>query len=120
MKSFFLVLGTFLLSTSIANAQPTTKYTKQDTMMGSNTPQRSWWDVQRYDIDVTPDYATKTIRGRVTITYTITAEQHNDYLQVDLQKPMEIDSLYYNGNMYINYPAKPFYSDGNHWFVPLP
>jgi len=95
-------------------------YTKQDTLMGSNTPQRSWWDVQHYDVTVTPDYDTKTVQGKVTITYTVIADQHNDYMQIDLQKPMEIDSLYYNGKVYINYPAKPFYNEGNQWFIPLP
>ena len=118
MKSILPVAIVFFLSALASNAQ--TKYTKYDTLMGSNTPQRSWWDVQRYDISVTPDYETKTIQGKVTITYTVIADQHNDYLQVDLQKPLEIDSFYYNRKMYINYPGKPFYNDGNHWFIPLP
>jgi aminopeptidase N len=76
--------------------------------------------VQRYDITVKPDYNTKTIMGKTTITYTVIADQHSDYLQLDLQKPMQLDSIYYNGNMYINYPAKPYYNEGNHWFIPLP
>jgi aminopeptidase N len=99
-------------------AQP--KHTKQDTLFGSNTPQRSWWDVTRYDIAVTPDYGTKTIRGKNTITYTVLADSHDDYLQLDLQKPLEIDSIYYNGKTYINYPARPYYNEGNHYFIPLP
>ena len=99
-------------------AQP--KHTKQDTLFGSNTPQRSWWDVTRYDIAVTPDYGTKTIRGKNTITYTVLADNHDDYLQLDLQKPLEIDSIYYNGKMYINYPARPYYNEGKHYFIPLP
>jgi aminopeptidase N len=120
MKIFLCTFSLFLLASLTAVAQPEPLYTKYDTLMGSNTPQRSWWDVQRYDIHVSPDYATKTIRGKVTITYTVVAEKHSEYLQVDLQKPMEIDSLYYNGKMYINHPSKPYYNDGNHWFIPLP
>lgn len=96
------------------------KYTRQDSLFGSNTPQRSWWDVQRYDVSVTPDYDTKTITGKNIITYTIIADKHNEYLQIDLQKPMQIDSIYYNGKMYINYPAKPYYNEGDHYFIPLP
>jgi aminopeptidase N len=120
MKSILSLCLILFVSTMTAQAQPATTYTKQDTLMGSNTPQRSWWDVQRYDISVTPDYDTRTIQGRVTITYTVIADQHDDYLQVDLQKPLEIDSLYYNGNIYINYPPKPYRNEGNHWFIPLP
>lgn len=102
-------------------AQPAKqKYNREDTLMGSNTPERSWWDVQHYEVNVTPDYTTKTISGRTTIRYTVLTDQHSDYLQVDLQKPMLLDSIYYNGNVYINYPAKPFYNEGNHWFIPLP
>src|ERR1043165_2148464 len=92
-------------------AQP--KYTHQDSLLGSNTPQRSWWDVQHYDVNVTPDYATKTISGKTTITYVVIVDQHNDYLQIDLQKPMQIDSIFYNGKMYINYPGRPYYRDGD-------
>ena len=41
-------------------------------------------------------------------------------MQIDLQKPFKIDSIYYDGKMYINDPAKPYYNDGNVWFIPLP
>lgn len=118
MKSFCLFLIANWLLSVACFAQ--SKYTRQDSLFGSNTPQRSWWDVQRYDISVTPDYDTKTIKAKNTITYTIIADKHNDYLQFDLQKPLEVDSVYYNGKVYINYPAKPYYNEGDHYFIPLP
>lgn len=121
MKSFFqLLIASSLLPVFGLAQTAKPNFTRQDTLMGSNTPQRSWWDVQRYDVTVAPDYETKTIKGKVTITYTVLNDQHSDYLQVDLQKPMEVDSLYFNGNVYINYPAKPYYNEGAHWFIPLP
>ena len=120
MKSFLSLLVFCYLSLYSFSQTPKPKYSRQDTLMGSNTPQRSWWDVQRYDVTVIPDYDSKTIQGRVTITYKVIADQHSDYLQIDLQKPMEIDSFYYNGKMYITDPARPFYNEGNHWFIPLP
>ena len=106
-----------ILIPQLSSAQ---KFSRSDSLMGSNTPGRSWWDVQRYDVEVTPDYATKTIKGRTTITYKIIASQHWDYVQIDLQKPMQIDSIFYNGKMYIDYPARPIKNEGNHWFIPLP
>jgi hypothetical protein len=39
------------------------KFTRQDTLRGSITPERAWWDVTRYNIDVKPDYKSKTISG---------------------------------------------------------
>lgn len=121
MKGPLVALFVACLFTLIAASQQTAqRFTHLDTLFGSNTPQRSWWDVQRYDVAVTPDYNTKTITGKTTITYTITAEQHRDDIQIDLQKPMEIDSIFYNGNAYINDPAHPYRNEGGHWFIPLP
>jgi hypothetical protein len=54
MKIFLCTFSLFLLASLTAVAQPEPLYTKYDTLMGSNTPQRSWWDVQRYDIHVSP------------------------------------------------------------------
>ena len=121
MKSFLLWLIVLCAFPFFSYSQTSlAKYTKQDTLMGSNTPQRSWWDVQRYDVTVTPDFESKSIQGKTTITYTVISDQHTDYMQIDLQKPMVIDSIYYNGKPYINYPARPFYNEGAQWFIPLP
>jgi aminopeptidase N len=98
----------------------TGKFTHQDTLRGSITPERAWWDVQQYDINVTPDFKTKSITGKTTIRYKVIREKHSDYLQIDLQQPLKIDMLFYDGKMYINYPAKPYYNEGNVWHIPLP
>jgi aminopeptidase N len=96
------------------------KFTHQDTLRGSIGPERSWWDVLKYDISVTPDYNTKSISGKTTISYKVVQEKHSDYLQIDLQQPLKIDMLFYDGKTYINYPLKPYYNDGNVWHIPLP
>ena len=36
-------------------------FTHQDTLRGSITTERAWWDVLRYDISVEPDYTAKSI-----------------------------------------------------------
>lgn len=121
MKGHLLALFVVCLFGLNAFSQQTAqRFTHLDTLFGSNTLQRSWWDVQRYDVAVTPDYNTKTITGKTMITYTIIADQHNGYIQIDLQKPMEIDSIFYNDKAYINYPGRPYYNEGGHWFIPLP
>ncbi|WP_343585290.1 hypothetical protein [Flavobacterium sp.] len=38
--------------------------TKQDTLNGSITPERIWWDIQHYDLTIKPDYNNKTISGK--------------------------------------------------------
>ncbi len=111
----------FLLNSS--RAQPLNqkgKFTRQDSLRGSIGPERNWWDVQQYDISVTPDFNTKTINGKTTIRYKVVRENYSESMQIDLQQPLRIDTLYYDGKMYINYPAKPYYNDGNTWHIPLP
>src|SRR5215212_10677001 len=96
------------------------KYTHADTLRGSITPERTWWDVLRYDIEVTPDYNSKSIAGKTTIQYKIGEDVHTDYMQIDLQEPLNIDTLYYDKKLYINYPGKPYFKEANVWHIPLP
>jgi aminopeptidase N len=105
-----------LLAGKFSSAQ----YTHQDTLRGTIGPERAWWDVLRYDISVTPDYNKKSITGRTTIQYKVLPNQKSDYLQIDLQKPLNIDTLFYDDKLYINYPGKPYYNEGNVWHIPLP
>lgn len=122
-KQLLLVPVMFVLMMHVSCAQlmgNKENFTRQDTLRGTITPERAWWDVLHYDVSVAPDYATKSIRGKTTIQYRVIADQHTDYLQIDLQQPMVIDTIFYNHKMYINYPAKPWYREGNAWFIPLP
>lgn len=112
-----------MLMTSCSTAQlihESGKFTHADSLRGSIGPERDWWDVLHYDITVTPDYASKTITGQNTIQYRVTKPQHSDYMQIDLQQPLTIDTILYNNKLYINYPAKPYFNEGNTWHIPLP
>ena len=117
---FFLPLFCTLYS---CIAQPLSKkkiFTRQDSLRGTVGPQRAWWDVLHYDVTVKPDYSSKTISGKTTIRYKVLPNQTTDYLQVDLQQPLVIDTIYYDHKLYINYPPRPFYNEGNVWHIPLP
>ncbi len=48
----------FLCGTSSV-AQNNFKPTRADSLKGSITPERAWWDVQRYDLDLEIDLAQK-------------------------------------------------------------
>jgi aminopeptidase N len=121
LVSFYIV---FILFFSLPSfTQPLnqkTRFTHADSLRGSITPERAWWDVLRYDVEVTPDYKNRSIKGRTTIKYKITYDAYSDYMQIDLQQPLKIDTLFYDNKLYINYPGKPYYNDGNTWFIPLP
>jgi aminopeptidase N len=123
MKKLFLLITCYPLLNIQCSAQPLNqkqKFTHQDTLRGSIGPEREWWDVLHYDVQVTPDYNAKSITGETTIQYKIVKDKYSDYLQIDLQQPLKIDTIYYDGKLYINYPRKPYYNEGNVWHVPLP
>ena len=104
-------------------AQPLNRketFTHQDTLRGTIGAEREWWDVLHYDVRVTPNYDARSINGDVTIQYKIVKDKYSDYMQIDLQQPLKIDTIYYDGKLYINYPQKPYYNEGNVWHVPLP
>jgi len=99
---------TLTISTSVF-AQ---KFTEQDTLRGSITPERAWWDLNYYhlDIEVNPDE--KYISGSNTIRYKV-LEKKKKILQIDLQQPLQIEKVTQNGKtLKVN-------SNGNAHFIKL-
>ncbi|MGD1945358.1 MAG: M1 family metallopeptidase [Croceivirga sp.] len=70
-------------------------FTQDDYLRGSITPEREWWDLTFYhlDIEVKPDE--KFIQGQNTIRYKVLNEK--DVMQIDLQPPLKIDKIVQNG-----------------------
>ncbi|GAA3776073.1 M1 family metallopeptidase [Flavobacterium ginsengiterrae] len=88
--------------------------TKQDSLNGSVTPERIWWDILHYDLTIKPDYDSKTISGKNTIEYKVVTKKHSDLMQIDLVVPLKIDSIFQKGKK-IDYTQ-----DENIWYVKLP
>src|SRR5918912_1034911 len=64
-----LVVFLFALP-AISSAQEAQKiFTHADTLRGSNTPQRSWWDVTFYDLHVKANPRDSSIVGYNAISY---------------------------------------------------
>ncbi len=87
-------------------------FTRQDTLRGSLNADRTWWDVLHYTIDVTPDYATKSIKGKVDILFRVL--QPGKRMQIDLQEPMQLTKAYL-GNKQLSYTR-----DGNVYYISFP
>ncbi|BAV08080.1 Peptidase family M1 [Filimonas lacunae] len=116
MKQAFFVL--FLAMSGFSQAQLMTNKpvaTHADSLRGSMNPERSWWDVLRYDITVIPDIATKTISGSNVIRYKVTTDSYPAFMQIDLQEPMDIDSVLFDAHR-----ALRFTREGNAWHVQVP
>lgn len=86
-------------------------FTKQDTLRGSITPERVWWDVTYYHLDVKVEPEKKFISGKNTVQYKV-LENHS-VMQIDLQPPMVITKIVQNGK------TLPITSNGNAHFITL-
>ena len=86
MRRTQIFLLFFLLNTYVQSRAQ--KYSAQDTLRGSITPERMWWDLVYYDLDVTVQPKVKSIRGTNTIHYKVVSP--NNIMQIDLQPPMKL------------------------------
>ena len=98
--------------TSLANAQrPEPQLTRQDTLRGSITPEREWWDLTFYHLDIKSDPSDSTIEGSVLLRFnTLKAGR---VMQIDLQPPMSISSVRQEGE------SVSYRRDGNAWYLSL-
>jgi aminopeptidase N len=71
-------------------------FTLDDTLRGSITLERAWWDLNFYHLDVRVHPDTKSLEGQVEIRYTVL--RPHQILQVDLQPPLEIKAITQDGN----------------------
>ena len=79
--------------TTLTVAQHKFEITSPDSLKGSITPERIWWDVLHYEISLDIDFPTKSLKGKTTIRFEVTKDEHSSYMQIDLQEPLKIDSL---------------------------
>ncbi len=101
----------FLSFTYAQSSNGDKKFTHADSLRGSLSKARTWWDVQHYSILVEPDYAQKTISGKVDIQFKAIAA--HDTMQIDLQAPMQLNKAYL-GDEPLHY-----FRDGNAYFIVL-
>jgi aminopeptidase N len=89
-------------------------FSKEDTLWGSNTAYRSWWDVTHYAVSVKPDYKEKAISGNSVITYKTISDSLPFIMQVDLQDPLQVDSVLVDRTKFSNYKKEK-----NRWMLSL-
>lgn len=104
----------------LLNANTTFAYTHADTLRGSNGRGRDWWDVQKYDLNISFDTVAQTIQGYNNIYFLVTSTPC-DSMQIDLQDPMVLDMAllldnYHNADTVKIALAK----EGNVWWLKWP
>ncbi|MEY2868290.1 MAG: hypothetical protein RIR01_714, partial [Bacteroidota bacterium] len=109
----------FFISSFISNEikaqqlldKQTILFTRQDSLRGSITKERSWWDLKQYHLNIKVNPADSTITGSNTIKYLVLQEYN--IMQIDLQPPLEITKVIQDGN------ALKYRRDGNAYFIDL-
>ena len=115
MKTKSLLSIPILLLSMLINGQTiksdSETFTHQDSLRGSITPERAWWDLNYYHLDIAVNPKTKSIKGKNTIRYTIL--EPNQTLQIDLQAPMKLTEAVQDGEELV------VLKDGNAHFINL-
>ncbi|MEM7477045.1 MAG: M1 family metallopeptidase [Planctomycetota bacterium] len=104
MKLMAWILFSASLANSLAQEQ---EFTEQDRLRGSVTPEREWWDLQRYELDIEVFPEEKRLEGSNKIQFQVLKPAQR--MQIDLQEPMKITKVLFgeeelgferNGNVY--------------------
>jgi aminopeptidase N len=100
MKRYFVLIFFSLLIVFSTNAQgllgqKENIFTRQDTLRGSITKERIWWDLKYYHLDIKVNLADSTIIGSNTIRYKVLLSSNK--MQIDLQEPMKISKVTQDG-----------------------
>ncbi len=88
-----IVTGLLFLFHLALYAQNT--FTRLDTLRGSITPEREWWDLVYYHLDIEVKPGSKSLAGSNKVVYRV-LKPHN-VLQVDLQEPLSISKITQDG-----------------------
>ncbi len=108
MKKYFTLLFLLLFFDSLIAQEI---FTRQDTLRGSITKERAWWDVKYYHLDIKLNPADSTILGSNTIRYKV-LNSHNR-MQIDLQHPLKISKVTQDGK------ELKYQRDENAFFIEL-
>jgi aminopeptidase N len=86
-------------------------FSRQDSLRGSITKERAWWDVKYYHLDIKVNPKDSTITGSNTIKYKIAQEYKR--MQIDLQNPLTINKVIQDG------VELKYNREGNAYFIDL-
>ena len=81
------------------------QHTEFDSLRGTITPERAWWDLQHYHLDINVSPADSSISGHNTIRYLVLDSLQK--MQIDLQGPLVITKVTQDGEE-LNWVKKGF------------
>ena len=123
--TFLAFLCIPLLCSLKTQGQPLNKkirFSHADTLRGSDGEARDWWDVLKYNLHVSFNINDSSITGYNDISFKAVKKQN--LLQLDLQAPMVLDSIYIAStatqkNIWATGKIKNIIKEGDAYFVDL-
>jgi aminopeptidase N len=94
-RTQFLFISQLILLLTFSESLAQTPFTRADTLRGSITPERGWWDLNYYHLSVEVFPETKSVKGTNLVRYKVTSPQQ--VMQIDLQEPLQITSVTQEG-----------------------
>lgn len=107
---FFLVLITLSAFSAVVSAQ-NHLFSHQDSLRGSITKDRIWWDLNYYHLEIKVNPDDSSLNGQNTIRYKVLSPYQ--LIRIDLQEPMQISKIMQDGQLL------KYYRDGNAYFITL-
>ena len=96
-----IIIISSLLTTNSASAELFPKRAiddhQQNIFRGTITPERAWWDLTHYNLDIAVDPESKSIAGTNTMKYKVLSESKR--LQIELQPPMQLTKVEQSGKV---------------------
>jgi len=86
-------------------------FTRQDSLRGSITKERAWWDLKNYHLNIKVNPDDKTISGSNTIRYKVLSSYNR--MQIDLQEPLKITKVTQDGS------ELKYQREGNVYYIDL-
>jgi aminopeptidase N len=94
LRVFFIVICALNLQAQGLLSEKN-NFSRQDTLRGAITPERIWWDLTYYHLEITVDPDNKYISGKNTIKYTVLNVYQT--MQIDLQTPLNMTKVMQDG-----------------------
>ncbi len=107
LQTIFLAFAAFFIQANLIAQSD--HFTHQDTLRGSITPERAWWDLTYYHLDIRVNPADSSIHGTNTVQYRVLEE--SALMQIDLQPPLKITKIEQDGG------PLPFNREGNVYYI---
>jgi aminopeptidase N len=95
MRTARLLLLLVAALPTLAAGQQEGPLTRADTLRGTVTPERAWWDVVYYDLSLRVDPGDQSVSGSTGIHYAVTGARRD--MQIDLAATLQVDSVVQEG-----------------------